>query len=139
MSKQDIKGVAQLCFLEDDSCFYGNVITVNRGQYGLIGRKSHTPCDDAHECCFESTPDFYDITVIDHGALETENETTLYHIVKTGGDNCTLSSKDFNFCTDQLYVDSKADEIITKYFTPNLAGNNCYICMGEIEMKVTKN
>ena len=131
-----VEGVAQLCFSQDGSCFHGNIITADRKQYGLMGTSSRIPEGQFHECCFDDTPQFYTIRVIDHSQLDVcaDDDVVLSYVMRTGGDNCSLQSDDMLFDTDQLIVDEKADRFIEKYFSSRFIGHNCYVCVGPINI-----
>ena len=133
-----VSGIAQLCFLEDGSWFQGHLITEGRDQYGLMGKPGDTPDKQFHECCFHDIPEFYSLTVIDHNLtleMDIENEICLRHVMKNGGDNCSLTSEEVDFYTDELFVGKKAEEFIANYFKKSLLGKNCFVCVGKMEIK----
>lgn len=128
------EGKTILCFLPGGEYFQGRLITDDNEQYGLTGRKANLPEGHFHECCFEDTPAFFTITVID---FMTKKEIPILDVMRTGGDNCSLvKDEEFEFHTDQLFTDSKADEIILKYFNPSLVKKDCLVCTGHCIISV---
>lgn len=62
-------------------------------------------------------------------------ESTLVpRVLQSGGDNCTLSSKNVKFVTDQLITGVKAEEYIDKFFPPELKGKDCFVCVGDMKI-----
>lgn len=135
-SRPSIKGVAYLCFLDEGSWFQGRIITEEKKQYGFVGEvESDEPEDRYHECCFEEVPMFYRITMKD---LENKGEKIFKYVMKTNGDNCSLTlSKELSFDTEELLVGEKADKIIGKYFSSEFQGKDCFVCIGQIEINTS--
>ncbi len=126
-----LAGVAHLCFTPDDKYFHGNFVTLEKHQYQLKGEQCDIPKENFDECCFEDNPLFYKISVIDHGSLDLEHRTINY-VMRIGGDNCSLKSDCFDFHTEELLVDKKAEAHIEKYFNKQLLNRDCYICIGSL-------
>ncbi len=126
-----LTGVAHLCFTPDNKYFHGNFVTLQRQQYNLVGEQCDIPKENFDQCCFEDTPLFYQITVIDRGSLDLEHRT-INHVMRIGGDNCSLKADCFDFHTEELLVDKKAESHIEKYFNKKLLNRDCYICIGSL-------
>ncbi len=124
--------LAILCFASDGNTFQGRPIQQNGRQFGLMGKKTDPPKTPYHQCCFEEEPAFYAITVIDY-AKNTEH--ILKHVMKTNGDNCTLTCQGLEFHTDELYVGNKAESMIRMYFSDKLQNRDCYVCTGGMEIQ----
>ncbi|XP_077992989.1 uncharacterized protein LOC144446983 [Glandiceps talaboti] len=130
-----IDGIATLCFLEDGSYFHGILITSEKKQYGLIGKTTDAPKGSYHECCFDEEPHFVNITVIDH---ERKKENFIKNVMKLRGDNCTLSCETLQYDTEEMYIDTKAESYIGKYFNKSFLGRNCYVCVGAMTIHHSK-
>ena len=124
------KGVTYLCFSEDHSMFQGYLVTENHQQFGVSGKEGEVPTGNIDECIFDGDVLFYDVILMDY---ENDTEVQIRHVMRIGGDNCSLVSNKLNFRTDRLFVDEKAEELILKYFSPKLLEKGCYVCMGEMD------
>ncbi|KAL9984433.1 hypothetical protein ACROYT_G006722 [Oculina patagonica] len=130
MSTDDeLEGLAYLCFFDDGSWFQGTLLTKNKKQYGVMGETCDPPEEGFAECCFEDEPLFYKITIID---LKVNEEMVFKHVMKTGGDNCTLTSSEMDFETEELLVGSKAESHVSKYCRSELKGKECIVCSGHM-------
>ncbi|XP_068710534.1 uncharacterized protein [Montipora foliosa] len=129
MSQRDVEGRTFLCFFDDSSWFQGIILTKDKKQYGILGEVCDPPEEGFAECCFEDDPVFYQITIIDY---ETKEETVFKHVMKTGGDNCTLTSNALLFETEELLVGSKAQRHVMKYCRPELRGKESIVCSGHL-------
>ena len=131
-----LEGVAALVFLPDDSHWYGRLVTPDsRQQYTLEGKTTAPPLGHFHQCCFDGeTPKFYSITIEDPEKMDLDNSQTLPYVMRIGGDNCSLSSSNVDFHTDELLVDAKAEAYIEKYFSRQLLDKHCYVCIGEMKI-----
>ena len=118
-----------LCFSSDVNSFQGHIIQHDGTQYGLMGKKTKPPTKPYHQCCFEEEPLFYRVTVIDY---TRSREYVLKHVMKTNGDNCSLTCDDIEFHTDQLHVGKKAETMIQSYFSEKLQGKDCFVCTGQM-------
>ncbi|XP_022095704.1 uncharacterized protein LOC110981953 [Acanthaster planci] len=128
------EGVAMLCFDSSSSAFQGRLVTPTGKQYGLMGKSCGPPPDTHfHQCCFDEDPVFFKITVIDY---KRRSETLLDYIMKTNGDNCSLTSDNLEFSTDELLTDEKADDVIKRFFDKSLLGKDCLVCVGQWKMQV---
>ena len=137
MDEVEISGVAALCFLADDSGFHGNLVTEDERHFSLVGKASDSCCHDYHTCCHETPPIFYDITLRASCSVVNWENVILRGVMRTGGDNCTLSSQELNFDTDELLVNQSAEAHITKYFSSKWLGRNCYVCVGPLSATLT--
>lgn len=130
--EEGVEGLTFLCFFDDSSWFQGILLTKDKKQYGILGEVCNPPEEGFAECCFEDVPVFYQITVIDY---ETKDEKVFNHVMKTGGDNCILTSNVLNFETEELLVGSKADKHVMKYCRPELRGKEAIVCSGHLVMR----
>jgi len=65
--------------------------------------------------------------------MELENDVVIKHVMRLGGDNCTLNVDNvLEFRTDQLLAGKTADEYIEKYFPKSLMNKDCYVCIGDM-------
>ncbi|KAJ7333603.1 hypothetical protein OS493_017145 [Desmophyllum pertusum] len=94
-----------------------------------MGETCDPPEEGFAECCFEDEPLFYMITIIDH---EVNEEMVFKHVMKTGGDNCTLTSNEIDFETEELLVGSKAKSHVSKYCRSELKGKESIVCSGNM-------
>ncbi|ESP02329.1 hypothetical protein LOTGIDRAFT_172209 [Lottia gigantea] len=139
MEEIETKGVAYLCFNDEGTRFYGSLINPeSKNQYGLCGKcvDKATGNTDIHECCIGDHTKVMTITVIDYN--QNNNEHLFVDVMKTGGDNCSLVSTNLSFITDELLVDAKAEEVISKYFPETLKNQNCYVCVGDMTLSIQK-
>ena len=136
MSLGSVEGVAHLCFVADGSCFRGIFISAARNQYTLLGRPAHKDDHvDTHKCCFDEDSTLMDLVVVDHSNLD--EEYVIHGIMKSGGDNCSLTSDHVRFYTDELLVGQKAEDSIKKYFSKTLLDQDCFVCIGKMELDYT--
>lgn len=126
-----MEGLAYLCFFDDGSWFQGVLLTDDKKQYGVMGEICGPPDEGFAECCFEDEPIFYKITVINH---EADDEMVFKHVMKTGGDNCTLSSNELDFETEELLVGAKAKSHVMKYCRPELKEKESIVCSGHLAL-----
>ena len=132
--KWTASGVAMLCFDSPGASFQGRLVTAEGKQFGLMGKLCGPPPDSPfHQCCFDEDPIFFQITVIN---FKPKTEAVIHYVMKTNGDNCSLTSDDLDFVTDELLVDGKAETTIKEYFSKSLLGKNCIICVGQWNMRV---
>ncbi|KAK7483553.1 hypothetical protein BaRGS_00025227 [Batillaria attramentaria] len=129
-----VEGLAHLCFLPNGR-FTGRVVGPADHQYAIVGGADYC-CgpDDPHDhkCCYEDSCKLRDLTVMDY---EGFGESTLIpRVLQSGGDNCSLTSKNVKFITDQLITGKKAEEYIEKYFQAELLGKDCYVCVGNMQI-----
>lgn len=128
MGTVKLSGVAFLCFTEDDSRFQGVVVPSNSGtQLGVAGRLGGPPTNNFDECCFDGQQTFYDITLADD-----DEGVVIRHVMRIGGDNCTLQCGQLLFETQELLVGRSAEEYIAKNFPERFQSINCYVCIGEM-------
>ena len=121
--------LAILCFSSDVNSFQGRLIKDDGSQYGLMGKKTKPPTKPYHQCCFEDEPLFYRVTFIDYAR---SREYVLKHVMKTNGDNCSLTCDDIEFHTDLLHVGKKAETMIRSYFSEKLQDKDCFVCTGQM-------
>lgn len=69
------------------------------------------------------------ITIIDQ---QVDEEMVFKHVMKTGGDNCTLTSDEIGFETEELLVGSKASSHVNKYCRSELKGMESIVCSGHM-------
>ena len=131
MDETTISGIAALCFLADDLGFQGNLVTEDQKHFGLVGKATESCCHEYHTCCFEKPPVFYDITLTAPGSGDW-SDVVLRGVMRTGGDNCSLSSQEVTFDTDELLVNQSAEAHIKKYFSTKWLGRSCYVCIGQL-------
>ena len=149
MSSSDLKGVAYLCCHDDCEGFTGILITQERDQFSLKG-KSHGHCEehkcdqengkkekdeefeDQHTCCYEATDQAMDLVI--NPLSDFGDPIILHNVMRCGGDNFDLVSKHVSFITDELLVDEKAEDCIRQYFSPQLLGKGCYVCIGQFQL-----
>ena len=136
MEEVTITGVAALCFLADDSGFHGNLVTKDQKHFSLVGKATDSSCQHYHTCCFEKPPVFYNITLTAPCNVNWD-DVVLRGIMRTGGDNCSLSSQELNFDTDELLVNQSAEAHIKKYFSAKWLGRGCYVCIGQLSASMT--
>ena len=133
-----VEGTAFLCFTADDSRFYGILSTSSHSVYTLKGKTTPPPKCHFHECCFDKTPQFYELCINDSTGIEMDGEKTIRHVMRTGGDNCSLTCDEtschLEFSTDQLLSEKKAEDYIAKYFWPQLLNLDCYVCIGPMSI-----
>lgn len=129
-----VDGLAHLCFLPNGR-FTGRIIGPE-SQFCVVGGPDY--CLGAHEdaehhsCCYDNACKFRDLTVFDYDGF---GESTLVpRVLQSGGDNCTLSSQNVSYVTDQLVTGAKAEEYIDKFFAPELKGKDCYVCIGNMKI-----
>lgn len=128
-----LSGVAFLCFLEDDSKFQGILAATDNGlKYGIAGKIGELPSANFNECCFDGLPTFYDVTVADNSGFMMEEELVVKHVMRIGGDNCSLICDQLQFDTKELLVGQQAESYIAKYFPERFRNQNCYICIGDM-------
>ncbi|XP_038075839.1 uncharacterized protein LOC119743492 [Patiria miniata] len=128
-------GVAMLCFDSSGNTFQGRLVTPMGKQYGLMGKSCGPPPDGHfHQCCFDEDPIFFKITVID---FRKKSEASLEYAMKTNGDNCSLTSDELEFSTDELLSGDKAEDKIVQFFSQGLLGKDCLVCVGQWKMRVT--
>ena len=129
-----VTGLAHLCFLPNGR-FTGRVVGTD-SQFSVVGGPdyclgAHEDADH-HQCCYDDSCKFRDLTVFDYDGF---GESTLVpRVLQSGGDNCTLSSKNVKFVTDQLITGVKAEEYIDKFFPPELKGKDCFVCVGDMKI-----
>ncbi|KAM7439900.1 hypothetical protein ABFA07_010764 [Porites harrisoni] len=131
MCAANVEGFAYLCFFDDGSWFQGILLTEDKKQYGVTGETCDPPEEGFAECCFEDEPLFYKITVIDH---EANDDKVFKHVMKTGGDNCTLTSSELDFETEELLVGAKAERHVMKYCQQELRGRESVVCSGRMSL-----
>ncbi|KXJ28744.1 uncharacterized protein LOC110253618 [Exaiptasia diaphana] len=131
MTKVD--GKAHLCFFDEGSWFQGRLITAEKKQFGLFGEECEPPVNQYHQCCFDEEPMFYKVTFIN---FETKEDKTFDHVMKTNGDNCTLTSDTLIFHTDEMLTGHKAEEYIAKFCSQELNGKEGIVCIGEMEIQL---
>ncbi|KAK3740112.1 hypothetical protein QZH41_012348, partial [Actinostola sp. cb2023] len=66
--------------------------------------ESEPPTNQYHQCCFDEEPMFYKVTFID---FDSKEEKVFDHVMKTNGDNCTLTSDNVAFHTDEILSGDK--------------------------------
>jgi hypothetical protein len=130
-----VEGLAHLCFLPNGR-FTGRVVG-GESQYSIVAGAdyclgAHEDAADHHSCCYDESCKFRDLTVIDYDGF---GEFTLIpRVLQSGGDNCSLTSQNIQFVTDQLITGAKAEEYIDKFFAPELKGKDCYVCVGNMKI-----
>ena len=126
--------LAVLCFASDGNSFQGRLLSKedNSKQYALMGKKTKAPKTAFHQCCFEDEPLFYHITFID---FARNREYVINHVMKTNGDNCSLTSDELSFDTDDLLVGAKAERMIRSYFSEKLLNRDCHVCTGQMRIQ----
>ncbi|CAH3148193.1 unnamed protein product [Pocillopora meandrina] len=129
MTNVELEGLVYLCFFDDGSWFQGTLLTRDKKQYGVMGEACGPPEEGFAECCFEEEPLFYMITIIDR---QDDEEMVFKHVMKTGGDNCTLTSNEIDFETEELLVGSKASNHVNKYCRSELKGKESIVCSGHM-------
>lgn len=134
MSTVELEGLAYLSFFDDGFWFQGTLLTKDKKQYGVMGETCGPPEEGFAECCFEDEPLFYTITIIDH---EVNKDMVFKHVMKTGGDNCTLVSNEIDFETEELLVGSKAESHVNKYCRSELKGKECIVCSGHMTVHIS--
>ena len=134
----NIRGIASLCFVPSDSRFYGNLIScLDNKSYSVLGKLAKTPDTYTNTCCYEEPPIQYDIYVTRPGVDNMDDVViSIRNVIRTGGDNCHLNSSEFDFITDKLLADARAEDYITKYLSLDLLGKNCYICLGDVTIDI---
>ena len=132
-----LDGTAFVCFQSDGEVFQGIIKKLDSNDvYSMIGKKSELPKKNFNECCFEHDPMFYEVEL---GKSEPENNISnaikIKDVMRLGGDNCSLLLEEhFEFTTEKLLTDQKADEFIKKYLPARFLGKGCYICIGDVSI-----
>ena len=132
----ELSGLAFLCFADGDQGFQGILVTNHGLQYTILGKVGSPPEGPHHECCMEDNSAFYDITIIDNTKVSLTQPATIQHVLRKGGDNCSLESDFLEFRTDQLIADKKAEEYIQKYFSTNVDADS-YVCIGNMTVHLS--
>lgn len=138
MARLDAAGLAYLCFLDDCDGFVGRLITRDRRQYSIQGHPHDCGCDhqaevDQHTCCFDESAQMMDLTISQLDDLS--DDIVIPHVMKSGGDNCSLTSQSIEFVTDELVVGEKAVTMAASYVSPQFAGISCLVCVGQMTIK----
>lgn len=139
MAKLDIAGVTYICFLDNCDNFIGRLITLDRHQYSIQGQVHKCDSDDdpgdfdEHSCCFDDTSQFIDLTI--SRVDDIGEDIIIRHVIKSGGDNCSLSSQCVDFVTDELVVGDQAASVVKQYISPDLPAADCLVCIGQMTIK----
>ena len=150
MNNADLKGVAYFCCHDDCEGFTGLLVCEDRQQYGLKGKQhdhSKHNCsngankneefEDQHTCCFGGTDEAIDLYIepLVDGIRE---KIVVHNVMKCGGDNFSLVSQSVNFETNELLVNEKAEDCISKFFPCELLDKGCFVTIGYFELKRKK-
>ncbi|KAH9515331.1 hypothetical protein Btru_014179 [Bulinus truncatus] len=133
MSKEIITGVAYICSLNHLDDFIGRILAKEGKQYNIQGH-SHVCTedeetdnfeDDHHSCCHDETCRM--ISLVVSNIADQTDCFTLQHIIKSGGDNFSLSSKLVDYSTDQLLFSLCCVVQLTLHQTPDTSINRIKI------------
>lgn len=134
MSKCFLAGLAYICCLDNSDELVGRLITLEGHQYRIDGRQAASECgEDVHTCCYDLSTKILDLTLTN--LLDPLEVIALAHVIKAGGDNCSLHSDAIEFSTDELLVGGKAESFVENYLSPHLVGTDCLICIGQMSVQ----
>ena len=118
-------GQACLCFTNDNQSFQGYMTFADKKQIALTGIADHSHVIH-NECCYDGKPISYSVDIIEYESGEYHH---FNEIIREGGDNCSLVSKNINFHTEQLLAGPKAEDCREKFFQ-YMRKSDCYVCYG---------
>lgn len=144
-----VKGKASLCFTKDGSCFEGTLVTEGHDFFGLQGQEttsqsgdtdSDIPSNDSTCGSISSETDdsenksrlMFEVDIID---LDDRSKRTLKGIAMSNLNSaCSFESDAFHFTTEQHIVGEGAERFIKKHLSHKFMGNECYVCVGPMEI-----
>eukprot|EP00160_Parvularia_atlantis_P005902 Unigene15130_Nuclearia_a/m.45301 Unigene15130_Nuclearia_a/g.45301 ORF Unigene15130_Nuclearia_a/g.45301 Unigene15130_Nuclearia_a/m.45301 type:complete len:167 (+) Unigene15130_Nuclearia_a:192-692(+) len=138
---QPVVGRAILCFVPRAppaaAWFQGHVVLRGGGRaLGLLGEQVAPPSSVAvHECCYpHGPPEFYDVTVVDHGRGA---DVRLEGVEKGVGLLGPMQGARLRWAPDGLLLDAEAAEAVARFFPGVVFTPSVHVAVGELELNMS--